>query len=154
MAQSRKEKGIAQLRKMLTRWQNIDSEFRQYISWRVETLRLIGAGNTSGLFAIALFLTTGARTGGIVGAAKICLLLFFIGFGAFFFAYRTLYRCAGHMEDCLLALRAGGDVSSSGVNKSVSSAIDESERSGVLVMVSTICFVVASVIAVVGLLLS
>jgi hypothetical protein len=154
MTQTRKEKGVAQLKQMLNRWEDMDGEFRQYISWRMETLKLIGAGNTSGLFAIAVFLTAGIRTDGIVGAGKFCLFLFFIGFGAFFLAYRTLYRCAGHIEDGLIAMRGGSDVSSKGVNESVSNAIDESERSGVLVMISTISFVVASVMAIVGLLLS
>lgn len=154
MAQSRKEKGIAQLKRMLTRWENEDGEFRQYVAWRVDTLKLIGAGNTSGIFAIAVFLTTGTRAVGVVEAAKVCLCLFFVGFGAFFWAYRTLYRCAGHIEDALIGLRAGSEIGSKGMNASVSLAIDYSERSGVLVVISTICFALASIIAFIGLLWS
>jgi uncharacterized membrane protein YidH (DUF202 family) len=105
MAETRKEKGIAQLKQMLDRWEDVDGEFRQYVAWRTDSLKLIGAGNTSGLFAIAVFLTTGTRTGGMVAAAKICLFLFGVGFGAFFWAYRALHRCASFMEDGLISLR-------------------------------------------------
>jgi hypothetical protein len=154
MAETRKEKGIAQLKQMLDRWEDADGEFRQYVAWRTDNLKLIGAGNTSGLLAIAVFLTTGTRTAGMVAAAKFCLFLFGVGFGAFFWAYRTLYRCASLMEDGLISLRAGSEIESKGVSASVSSAMDYSERTGVLVLVSTICFAVASIIAFIGLLLS
>lgn len=151
---TRKQSGIAQLKGMLTRWEEEDGEFRSYIAWRMDTLRLLGAGNTSGIFAVAVFLTTGTRTGGFIVAAKLCLILFFVGFGAFFLAYRTLYRCAGHIEDGLIALRGGSEISSNGVSKSVSSAIDESERSGIFVLISTLCFAAACIVAVLGLLWS
>jgi uncharacterized membrane protein len=152
MAQSRKEKGIAQLKRMTARWANEDSEFRQYISWRAESLKLLGAGNTSGILAVGIFLTTGSRPAGLVLAAKWCLALFFGGFVSFFLAYRTLYRCAGSIEDALLALRHGSKLESNGVTTSVSNAINESERSGVLVLISTACFLVGIAIAFVGLI--
>jgi hypothetical protein len=153
MAETRKEKGIKQLTQMLTRWENWDDEFRQYIAWRMDSLKMLGAGNTSGILAVAVFLTTGnSKAGWMLGVAKVCLILFFIGFGGFFFAYRTLYRCANHMEDGLLAMRAGGDVENKGVKESISEAIDFSEKSGVFVLVSTYCFAIGSVIAFIGLL--
>jgi hypothetical protein len=154
MAESRKEKVNAQLRKMLDRWEDRDSEFRQYVAWRTENLKLLGAGNTSGILAIAVFLTTGARIGGMVIIAKLCLLVFGVGFGAFFWGYRTLYRCAGHMEDGLITLRAGAEIESKSVGGSISRAADYSERTGMLVLISTICFALASFIAFLGLLLS
>jgi hypothetical protein len=154
MAQSRKEQGIAQLKQMASRWVDEDGEFRQYISWRAETLKLLGAGNTSGILAVIVFLTASAKSADHVVGAKWCLVLFFVGFWAFFFAYRTLYRCAGSIEDALIALRHGSKIESNGVIKSISSAIDESERSGLLVLVATGCFAFGLTIAVISLLLS
>jgi hypothetical protein len=92
--------------------------------------------------------------GGVVITAKLCLILFFVGFSAFAFAYRTLYRCGGHIEDGLIALRTGIDIGNHGVKASVSRAAEFSEKSGVLVLVSTICFGVASILAFLGLLFS
>jgi hypothetical protein len=152
--ETRKEKGAAQLKEMIARWKEKDGEFRSYLSWRVDNLKLLGAGNSSGLFAVAVFLTTGTRTDGILTAAKACLTLFFMGFSLFFFAYRILYRCAGHIEDALVALRTGSQMTTNKVLTSITRAIDESERSGVLVLNSTICFVLASVVAFIGLLRS
>ena len=82
------------------------------------------------------------------------LLLFGVEFGAFFWGYRILWRCAGHMEDGLMSLRAGSEIESKGVSASISRAVDYSERTGMLVLISTICFAVASFIAFLGLLLS
>jgi len=152
MAETRKQKGVAQLKRMATRWAEKDGEFRQYISWRAETLKLLGAGNSSGVFAVAVFLTTGTRTDGLLTAGKWCLMFFAVGFFTFFAAYRTLYRCAGHIEDALIALRHGSKIESAGVTSSVDSAITESERSGLLVMFSTGGFLVGLIIALIGLL--
>jgi hypothetical protein len=55
MVETRKEKVIALLTKLLARWEGQDGEFRQYIAWRMECLKLVGAGNTSGIFAVAVF---------------------------------------------------------------------------------------------------
>ena len=75
MAETRKEKGIKQLTQMLTRWENWDDEFRQYIAWRMDSLKMLGAGNTSGILAVAVFLTTGnSKAGWMLGVAKVCLI--------------------------------------------------------------------------------
>jgi hypothetical protein len=95
MTGSRKEKGIAQLKQMMDRWEDADGEFRQYVAWRTDNLKLIGAGNTSGTLAIAVFLTTGTRTGGMVVAAKLCLFLFGVGFVVRAVASEPLFIACG-----------------------------------------------------------
>jgi hypothetical protein len=84
---------------------------------------MIGAGNTSGILAIAVFLTPGTRTAGVIFVAKVCLLAYAVGFGAFFCAYRLLYKTAGRIEDGLIALRRGRDC-----DGNVSKAIDQIEK--------------------------
>ncbi|MCP3386006.1 hypothetical protein NLM31_37060 [Bradyrhizobium sp. CCGUVB4N] len=86
MDDDQKRRGIAQFTDMLDHWEEKDGEFRSFVSWPSDTFKMIGAGNTSGILAIAVFLTTGTRTAGVLFAAKICLLIYAVGFGAFFCA--------------------------------------------------------------------
>jgi hypothetical protein len=144
-----KQKGLAQLKDMLDHWSEKDSDFRSYVSWRSDMFKMVGAGNTSGIFALAVFLTTSTRTGGIVFAAKLCLIIYAVGFGLFVYAYRTLYRCVGHIEDCLISLRRGLPE----IDKAASVALDESQQTGMPIFSSVLCFFAASLIAILGLLI-
>jgi hypothetical protein len=149
MDEQQRKKGIGQLTDMLAHWEEKDSEFRAYVSWKSDTFKMIGAGNTSGIFAIAVFLTTGTRTTGVLIAAKLCLLIYAVGFGAFFCAYRLLYRTAAHIEDGLIAQRRGLDS-----DQSIVIALDKSKKMALPILISAGCFLVASLIAVIGLLFS
>jgi hypothetical protein len=149
-----KKKGIAQLQAMAARWTDQDGEFRQYVTRRIDMLKMIGAGNTSGALALAVFLTTGTRTAAIISGAKIALLLFAIGMGAFVIALRSLYLFESDFEAALLFLRGGKKPESTEVTTQITSAFDRSEQSGGLVVTSLWCFILASLICFVGLIFS
>jgi hypothetical protein len=149
-----KEQGIKQLKMLAVRWVNQDGEFRQYITRRLDMLKMIGAGNTSGALALAVFLTTGARTASLIIWAKVGVFIFFVGLGSFVLALRNLYRFEQDIEAVLMFLRAGSKPEAKEVKQELSNAIDRSERSALLIAVSLLPFVIGSIICFVALLFS
>jgi hypothetical protein len=154
MTPSSKDKAISQLKIQIGRWINQDGEFRQFISPRTDTLKMLGAGNTSGALSLAVFLTAGTRGASLIIAAKVCLCIFVIGLATFVMAYRNLYLFVSDVENTLLLLRKGDKMEDKLVKSKIEGAIDRSEKSGYLVASSVACFVLGSLICFFGLLIS
>jgi hypothetical protein len=152
MAQAN-EKGIKQFKNMIARWEEEDAEFNRFITRRSDTLKMLGAGNATGALALAAFLTTATRLGAVLVSAKICLFIFFVGFGAFVVAYRSLYNFGSDLEDALTLLRNGENVDSDPVETIITAAVKKSERSGVLNLTAFACLLFGGLWCCIGLLL-
>lgn len=149
-----KEQGVSQLQMLAVRWLNQDGEFRQYVTRRMDILKMLGAGNTSGALALAVFLTTGTRTASLIFWAKLGFFIFFVGLCAFVIAFRNLYRFEGDVEAALLLLRGGSKPQDKAVKTELENAIDRSEQSPWLIAASLVAFMVGSVICLLGVLFS
>jgi hypothetical protein len=152
MAQAN-EKAIKQFKVMIARWEEEDAEFNRFITRRGDTLKMLGAGNATGGLALAAFLTTAMRLGAVLVSAKICLLIFFVGLGAFVVAYRSLYNFGSDIEDALTLLRNGESVDSNCVETIITAAVSKSERSGALNLTAFACLLVGGIWSCIGLLL-
>jgi hypothetical protein len=132
-AEQQKELTVKELQGMLARWQDDDSEFRNYTKRRFETLKLIGAGNGTAMLAIAVFLTSDKATSGVI-AGKWCFAFFAIGFASFMLAYRYLYRFESDLEEAVLAVRAEYAVTDKVVTERLQDAFLRSERGAIAVL--------------------
>ena len=139
------EAGKRQISAMLGRWEDEDGEFRSYVGRRIDMLKMLGTGNASGLFAVAAYLTTGTRIGGMGIAAKVFVIVFFAGVGAFVLAFRNLYRFELDVESALLLMRGGKDTSDSTVAEFVKAIFDRSEKSGVLIAIAFGCLLLGGI---------
>jgi hypothetical protein len=153
MDEKYRAKGIAQIKTMFSRWEDEDGEFRNYVARRVDTLKMVGAGNASGLIAIAAYLTAGTRQGLFAFVAKLLILIFSIGTGAFILAFRNLYHLELDVEDGLLLLRGGKEVDDTKVENRAEKVLDRSEKSGALVAIAFGCLLLGGLGCCIALLL-
>jgi hypothetical protein len=152
MADKKPPEGLSQLKTMVSRWEDHDGEFRQFTARRSDTLKMIAAGNTSGLLAVAVFLTAGTRTGPLLAEAKWAFGLFFVGVAAFFVSYRGLYRFEGDIEDALVLVRSNVGINNAGVEKILVTALKRSKRAPYGILISLICLIAGAIICAMGLL--
>jgi hypothetical protein len=147
------EHAAAQIKALVSRWEAEDGEFARFYTRRIDTLKMLGAGNAAGAVAVAAFLTTGTRAGEEVVAAKICLAVFFVGLAAFTFAYRLLYFFGCDIEDALTLLRSGQSIDSGKVKGFISAAAKRSERAAGLNLAGFWCLFIGGLICFAALLL-
>ena len=146
-----------QLHQMLSRWKTQESEFRQFLSYRFDAIKFIGAGNATGLASLALFLTANASTSRplwIMIAAKVCFVFFALGTALAARAYSLLYRFGEDVEHALSILRT---TEQSDEYHRVKGLIDQlsrtSERTSPLLVRSIWLFIMGATMAVVGVVL-
>jgi hypothetical protein len=143
----------AYLKTLTRRWADLPLRNPEnYVDKNYDALKLVGAGNATGLIAISAFITSGTRSSNLMIGGKICLSIFAFGLVSFAASYFFLYHWSFQMDKARQIFGTKNGDADASFDKQIKTAAKSYAEAGRWATISIVCFCVAFLIAVIGIL--
>jgi hypothetical protein len=124
-----------------------------YIDKNYDALKLVGAGNATGMILLSAFITSGTRAESAVNAGKVCFFVFALGVATFVVAYFFLYHWSHQMDRARLRLMQKKDLEDKEFNRQIRVAAKSYYEAGRWAAISIGCFCVSYLMVVIAVLI-
>lgn len=129
------------------RWVDAESDFRQHFSRRIDSLKVVGTSNTTGLLSVVVFLTTTHHAFADILSAKVCLGVFAVGICFYIASLLVYYFSEAGMAWALLHLRSHNKVDNVELEKLLVYVRDRSKFAGLCLIASFLFFSIGALTA-------
>jgi hypothetical protein len=153
-ADNRYDEMAQYLKGLSERWADLPLRSPEsYVDRNYDALKLVGAGNATGVIALSAFITSATRSVGAINAGKACLLVFAVGVATFAVAYFFLYHWSHQMEHARQRLAQKKDLQEESFNRQTKVAAKSYYEAGRWAAISIGCFSIGFVMAILGVLI-
>jgi hypothetical protein len=149
-----KSEGLVHQIYLAMRWQSTGGmSFKDYADVRIDALKLLGAGNATGLLGIAAFLaSTGNKAHAAVVVAKVCICLFSLGIVFFGLGVWYMYGWRAALDDALASALKFNTLDNTVIQNSLATAEREFFYAGGFGIGSIACVCLGGFVVIVGIL--